>query len=51
VVPFALGQRLFAAANEPKAWYAIDGAGHNDSYVIGGHEYFTRLFQFIQTAH
>lgn len=50
VVPFALGQRLFAAANEPKAWYVLDGAGHNDTYVIGGQEYFTRLVRFIQTA-
>jgi fermentation-respiration switch protein FrsA (DUF1100 family) len=51
VVPFALGQRLFAAANDPKAWYVLDEAGHNDTYVVGGQEYFTRLFRFIQTAH
>ena len=50
VIPFELGQRLFAAANAPKYWYAIDRAGHNDTYAVGGQEYFTRLFQFIQTA-
>jgi len=50
VIPFELGQRLFAAANAPKYWYAIDGAGHNDTYAVGGRAYFTRIFQFIQTA-
>lgn len=28
VIPFAFGQRLFAAANDPKTFVAIDGAGH-----------------------
>jgi fermentation-respiration switch protein FrsA (DUF1100 family) len=30
LVPFALGQRLFAAAREPKAFFPVQGAGHND---------------------
>jgi fermentation-respiration switch protein FrsA (DUF1100 family) len=30
LVPYALGQRLFAAANEPKAFFPVEGAGHND---------------------
>ena len=28
VVPYALGQRLFAAANEPKTFITLPGAGH-----------------------
>jgi fermentation-respiration switch protein FrsA (DUF1100 family) len=30
LVPFALGQRLFNAANEPKQFYPLEGADHND---------------------
>lgn len=30
VIPFELGRKLFAAANEPKQFVAISGGGHND---------------------
>jgi uncharacterized protein len=30
VVPFALGQRLFAAANEPKQFLVLEGGDHDD---------------------
>jgi hypothetical protein len=30
IVPFALGQKLFAAANEPKQFVVIPGGDHND---------------------
>ena len=32
IVPIDLGRRLFEAASEPKEWYAIRGADHNDTY-------------------
>ena len=32
IVPFALGERLFAAAREPKRFLPVAGAGHNDIY-------------------
>lgn len=50
IVPFELGSRLFDAANEPKAFYAIQGADHNDTYEVGGREYFERIAQFIHTG-
>lgn len=50
IVPFELGQRLFAAANEPKLFYAIQGADHNDTYEIGGRAYFEALSRFIHSA-
>lgn len=31
VVPFEMGKRLMAAANEPKLFYEIAGGGHNDA--------------------
>jgi len=30
VVPFALGERLYALINTPKRFVRFDGAGHND---------------------
>jgi fermentation-respiration switch protein FrsA (DUF1100 family) len=43
VVPFSMGERLFRAANEPKFFYRVRGAAHNDAFVVGGDEYF-RVF-------
>jgi fermentation-respiration switch protein FrsA (DUF1100 family) len=46
LIPVADGQALFQAAAEPKAWFAIPGAGHNDTYLTGGQAYFQRLADF-----
>ena len=48
IVPIALGREVFDAAREPKSFYVIEGADHNDSYLVGGRAYFQRLKQFIQ---
>ncbi len=48
IVPFEMGERLFAAAGEPKHFYRIEGAGHNDTYVVGGEAYFAALDDFIR---
>jgi fermentation-respiration switch protein FrsA (DUF1100 family) len=47
VVPFAQGQRLFEAAPEPKRLFAIPGAGHNDTYVVGGPAYWKAIADFL----
>jgi fermentation-respiration switch protein FrsA (DUF1100 family) len=47
VIPPALGRRLFDAAPEPKRYYAIPGAGHNDTYVVGGAAYWKALSDFL----
>ncbi|HXZ25596.1 MAG TPA: alpha/beta hydrolase, partial [Nitrospiria bacterium] len=47
VVPYAQGRRLFTAANEPKRFFTIVGAHHNDTYVIGGAAYFDALRTFL----
>jgi fermentation-respiration switch protein FrsA (DUF1100 family) len=39
IVPFVHGQRLFAAAPEPKRFHAVPGAGHNDLLVVVGRSY------------
>ena len=47
-VPIENGLELFDAANEPKRFYAIEGAGHNDTYLVGGTPYFEALGSFIE---
>ena len=47
VVPFEQGKDLFAAAPEPKTFYEIRNASHNDTYLVGGEEYFARIERFL----
>ncbi len=46
LIPFTDGRKLFDAAPEPKTWIPLAGAGHNDTYVVGGEAYFRRLATF-----
>jgi hypothetical protein len=46
-VPFAMGQRLFQAAPGPKRFHVIKGAGHNDTYLVGGDAYWRALAEFL----
>jgi fermentation-respiration switch protein FrsA (DUF1100 family) len=48
IVPFSQGRELFEVANEPKSFYAIEGAHHNDTYLLGGEEYFRTWEAFIE---
>ena len=47
VVPFSMGQGLFTEAHEPKYFHPVKGAGHNDTYLVGGKEYENILKSFI----
>ena len=47
IVPFELGLELVEAASDPKLFYRIQGAGHNDTYDVGGEPYFEALREFI----
>lgn len=48
VIPYSHGKRIFEAAREPKAFHTIFGAGHNDTYLVGGKEYFQTIEQFVK---
>ena len=48
LIPYDNGRRLFEAAPEPKRFYEIPGASHNDTYVVGGREYLGELVGFIR---
>ncbi|HEY9709655.1 MAG TPA: alpha/beta hydrolase [Oculatellaceae cyanobacterium] len=48
VVPFSHGQKLFAAAGEPKRYLWVDEAGHNDFIWVAGDRYSSTLREFAQ---
>ena len=49
-VPYEQARRLFESANEPKTFYTIPGAHHNDTYVVGGEPYFEAWGRFLRTV-
>ncbi|MYE55315.1 MAG: alpha/beta hydrolase [Chloroflexi bacterium] len=49
-VPIEMGRELYEAANEPKRFYEIKGATHDDTHMVGGENYFRALREFIEEA-
>lgn len=49
IIPVRLGQALYTAAPEPKSFWAVPGAGHNDIVETAGAAYRQRLRAFYQT--
>ncbi|HET7295987.1 MAG TPA: alpha/beta hydrolase [Gemmatimonadales bacterium] len=50
LVPTAMGLAVAAAAQGPAEVVLIHGAGHNETYAIGGHEYRDKLWAFLEKA-
>ncbi|MFQ5799535.1 MAG: alpha/beta hydrolase [Bacteroidota bacterium] len=48
-VPIELGRKLFEVANQPKSFYEIDSADHNDTYIVGGKPYFEEIRKFLES--
>jgi hypothetical protein len=47
IVPYSLSLRLFQAAAEPKLFYEVAGAGHNETWLIGGAAYLNAINRFL----
>ena len=47
IVPLHQGRKLYDAANDPKRFYTIRGAAHNNTYIVGGEPYYRALDEFI----
>ncbi len=47
-VPFSHGEKLFAAAPEPKLSFWVEEASHNDLIWVAGERYAARLEEFAQ---
>ncbi len=50
IVPLRLGQELYNATKAPKEFIVLAGAGHNDTYFIGGAEYFRKFRNFVENS-
>jgi len=50
LVPFSMGQKLFNASKEPKYFFKIKGAGHNDTYLVGMERYFQTITKFTKDS-
>ncbi|MDR4493361.1 MAG: alpha/beta hydrolase [Nitrospirales bacterium] len=48
IVPVSLGRQVFDAAREPKRWYGVAGAEHNDVPYVGGAAYYQAFVEFIR---
>jgi fermentation-respiration switch protein FrsA (DUF1100 family) len=48
VVPFSMGQRLFRAAAEPKFFFPVEHAGHNNLVEVGGDRLLDHLKSFLE---
>ena len=51
IIPLRLGQALFAAAPEPKSFWIVPGAGHNDIVEAAGESYRQQLRSFYAGLH
>ena len=50
VVPYRLGRKLYEAAPEPKQFYEVAGALHNETHIVGGRAYLDALRSFAQSC-
>jgi fermentation-respiration switch protein FrsA (DUF1100 family) len=48
VIPFTMGKTLFDRANEPKRFYPVAGADHNEVAVTGGRLYMQVMDDFLR---
>lgn len=50
IVPEALSRRLYDAANEPKRYVLVPGAGHNDPEIVDGRQMLTEIQGFLSST-
>ena len=49
IVPLSQSEKLLKAANPPKSFQVLPGAGHNDTYSAAGNIYWDTLSEFLST--
>jgi fermentation-respiration switch protein FrsA (DUF1100 family) len=50
IVPLDHGLTLFARAKDPKRFHVIEGAGHNNTYLVGGEPYLAMWEGFLKAT-
>ena len=49
IVPIGMGKHIYDLATVEKDFYKVERAGHNDTYIVAGSEYFGRIGVFIES--
>ncbi|MBM3140188.1 MAG: alpha/beta hydrolase [Chloroflexi bacterium] len=47
VIPYEGGRRVYEAAREPKRFITVRGARHDDVFLVGGHDYWGAIREFL----
>ena len=47
IVPLGMAEEIYSAAPGPKRLHVVRGATHNDTFIVGGTDYFEALRDFI----
>jgi len=50
IIPIDLGRRLFEAAPQPKEFHEVQGADHNNLFLVSGRDFLDRIRAFAETA-
>jgi len=50
IVPESLSRRLYEAANEPKRYVMVPGAGHNDPELVAGQQMVAEIEGFLSAT-
>jgi uncharacterized protein len=50
VVPYDMGRTLYDAAPEPKTFYTVAGARHNETWLVGGKAYWDAIRGFVSDS-
>jgi fermentation-respiration switch protein FrsA (DUF1100 family) len=50
IIPISQGRKLFEAANHPRQFQPLPGAGHDDTYIVGGDAYWGTISSFMETT-
>ncbi|MCH8839162.1 MAG: alpha/beta hydrolase [Planctomycetes bacterium] len=50
VVPIEQGEMVFSAAENPKSFHAVRGAGHCETIAVEGRRYTDRMIKFLDDA-
>ena len=48
MIPYRMGRQLYDAASEPKQFYEVKGASHNETDLVGGRAYFDTIGNFVR---
>lgn len=48
MVPYRFGRQLFDAASQPKQFYEVKNASHNETDLVGGRAYFDAIGDFVR---